>query len=65
MDKKKNEFSYHNETRGSFPYYRYIKWEVHVDGTYLTGEAETVRQAVRRAKRAVRRHRKMDRFLNK
>lgn len=41
-----------------------FKWTVNINGTTLTGEASSIRQAFRRAKRSVRRYRKMWNFLN-
>lgn len=58
--------SFNYKTVRSWPYEEnHLEWEVNYDGHVFTGKAFTVRQALRRAKRAVRRHRKMTKFLKK
>lgn len=42
-----------------------VRWQAEVGNTVLSGSASTVRQAYRKARKAVRRHNKMLRLLNK
>ena len=60
--KGKNTFGYRDiYSQGSHVY----PWQVMYDGELISGTSNTVRQAYRDAKKAVKRHRKMERFLNR
>lgn len=56
-----NEFTY----RGIYNLGEWVySWEVNLEGKKITGTSTSIPRAFREAKKAVKRHRKMKKFLN-
>lgn len=43
---------------------RYFKWTLHIDDYVISGQAVSVRQVYRRARKAAKRHKKLQRLIN-